>query len=91
MNASQSNSSFRFNRIQHFFARSKKSLKTIEENLPVKAVMPDGLFSDHKFQFWLIFVCLGMENVGTIYGHCGTFKSLWCILPPFGIFCGNLV
>jgi hypothetical protein len=31
-----------------------------------------------------------MENLGIFYGHLGTFKPTWCILPPFGIFCGNL-
>jgi hypothetical protein len=48
-------------------------------------------FSGKKSQFWIIFVSLGMENLGIFYGHFGTFKSIWCILPPFGIFCGNLV
>jgi hypothetical protein len=31
-----------------------------------------------------------MENLGIFYGHMGTLKSIWCILPPFGILCGNL-
>jgi hypothetical protein len=48
--------------------------------------LPDGLFSDQKSPFGLIFVGLGMENVGIFYGHFDTFKSIWCILPPFGIF-----
>jgi hypothetical protein len=55
------------------------------------AGLPDGLFSDPKSQFWFVYVGLGMENLGIFYGHFGTFKSIWRILPPFGIFCGNLV
>jgi hypothetical protein len=48
-------------------------------------------FQTKNPNFWLIFVGLGMENLGTFYGHFGIFKSMWCMLPPFGIFCGNLV
>jgi hypothetical protein len=32
-----------------------------------------------------------MEYLGIFYGHCGSFKSIWCIVPPFGILCGNLI
>jgi hypothetical protein len=44
-------------------------------------VLPDGLFSDKQSQFWFIFVGLGMENLGIFYGHFGTLKSIWRILP----------
>jgi hypothetical protein len=42
-----------------------------------------------SFIFWpkipiLVYFCMLMETLGTFYGHCGTFKSIWCILPPFG-------
>jgi hypothetical protein len=37
------------------------------------------------------FGLFGMENKDIFYGHFGTFKSIWCILPRFGKFCGNLV
>jgi hypothetical protein len=57
----------------------------------VKSGLPDGLFSDHKSQFWFIFVGLGMENLEIFYGHFGIFKSIRCSLPPFGTFCGILV
>jgi hypothetical protein len=36
-------------------------------------------------------VGLGMEHLYIFHGHFGTFKSIWSILPPFGIFCGKLV
>jgi hypothetical protein len=48
--------------------------------------LPDGLFSDQKSPLWFIFVGVGMEKLGIIYGRFGTFKSIWCSLPPFGIF-----
>jgi hypothetical protein len=53
--------------------------------------LPDGLFSDQKSPLWFIFVGVGMEKLGIIYGRFGTFKSIWCSLPPFGIFCGTLI
>jgi hypothetical protein len=38
------------------------------------------------------FVGLLMENLGIFHGHFGTLhKSIWCILPPFGVVCVNLV
>jgi hypothetical protein len=50
--------------------------------------LPNGIFSDQKSQFCFIFGGLGIKNLGIFYCHFGTFKFLWCILPPF---CGNLV
>jgi hypothetical protein len=44
-----------------------------------------------KIPICFIFVGFGMEKLDIFYGHFGTFKSTLCILPPFGIFCGNLV
>jgi hypothetical protein len=41
--------------------------------------LPDGKFSNQKAQFGL-----SMEDVGKFIGH-------WCILWPFGVFCGHLV
>jgi hypothetical protein len=46
--------------------------------------LPDGLFSNQKYQFWKIFEGLPMENVGI-------FMSFGSISRPFGIFCGHLV
>jgi hypothetical protein len=35
----------------------------------LKPGLPDGLFSNQKFQFGKILDCLGMENVGIFYDH----------------------
>jgi hypothetical protein len=56
--------------------RKKGGLKSAAKGRPG---VPDGLFSDQKFQFWFIFIGLGMENLGIFYGHLGTFKSIWYI------------
>jgi hypothetical protein len=53
--------------------------------------LPDGLFSDQKFKFGLIFEGLGMENIGMIYGRYEYFTAIWYNLWPFGIICGHLV
>jgi hypothetical protein len=42
--------------------------------------LPDGLFSDKKFQFWFIFVGLGMENLGKFY------MATLVLLSSFGVF-----
>jgi hypothetical protein len=59
----------------------------------LRAGLPDGLFSDQKSQFlvYIFFVGLGMENLGIFYIYSGTFESILRILPPVGMFCGNLV
>jgi hypothetical protein len=46
-----------------------------EEDIP--AGLPDGLFSNPKYQFRQILEGLGMENVGI-------FKEIWNIVWPFG-------
>jgi hypothetical protein len=52
-----------------------------------KPGLSDGLFSDQKPQFWLIFVVLGKKNLGIpmLYGMAilVPFKTIRCILPPF--------
>jgi hypothetical protein len=55
------------------------------------AGLPDGVFSGQQYQIWFIFIGLDVEHLGIFSGHFGTFKSIWCILPTFGIFCGTLV
>jgi hypothetical protein len=32
-----------------------------------------------------------MNDVGKLYGDSVHFNVIWCILWPFGIFCGHLV
>jgi hypothetical protein len=46
--------------------------------------VPDGIFSNQKFQFGYILEGLAMEDVGI-------FLALWPILLQFGIFCGSMV
>jgi hypothetical protein len=46
--------------------------------------LPDGIFSNKKYQFGLTLEGLGMENVGI-------FMVIWNIESPFGTFCGHLV
>jgi hypothetical protein len=53
--------------------------------------MPDAAFSYQKYQFGHILEGLGVENIGMFYGHSEYFMPTWCILCPFGIFCGHLV
>jgi hypothetical protein len=51
--------------------------------------LPDGLFSNQKFQFGSILEGLAMENLGIFYDHFVYFKAIANIFWPFGIFCGN--
>jgi hypothetical protein len=50
--------------------------------------LPDGLFSNQKFQFWYNLECLRVENIVIHHEH---FKAIWNNLWPFGIVCGHLV
>jgi hypothetical protein len=60
-------------------------------NLTLSAGLPDGIFSDQKFQFGKILVCPEMEDGGLFYRPLVYFTALWSILRPFGILCGNLI
>jgi hypothetical protein len=53
--------------------------------------LPDGIFSNRKYQFGKILEGLRMENVGIVYGRTEYFTAIWYILRQFGIFYGNLV
>jgi hypothetical protein len=53
--------------------------------------LPDGLFSNQKYQFGYILGGLAMENLGVFYDHLVYFTAIGNILWPFGIFCGHLV
>jgi hypothetical protein len=55
------------------------------------AGLPDGVFSNQKFQFRSILEGLRMENAGIFYGHLVCFIVIWYILWLFGIFYGHLV
>jgi hypothetical protein len=46
--------------------------------------LPDGLFSNQKYQFGYIFEGLRMENAGIFYGHLEYFLVIWYMLWPFG-------
>jgi hypothetical protein len=48
--------------------------------------LPDGLFSNQKYQFWYILSGLRLVNVYIVYGHLEYFMEIWDILGPFGIF-----
>jgi hypothetical protein len=63
--------------------------------------LPNGKFSNQKYQFGEILEGLGMENVGMFYGQLEYFGPfvifynhlvlgiviIWCIFPRFGILC----
>jgi hypothetical protein len=59
--------------------------------------LPDGLFSNQKYQFGYILDGLGMANIGTFCGHLLYFVATCDILWSFGTFvviwyiCGHLV
>jgi hypothetical protein len=53
--------------------------------------LPDGLFSNQKYQFGYILEDLGMENVGLFYDHLEYFTAIWYISLQFGIVSGHLV
>jgi phosphotransferase system glucose/maltose/N-acetylglucosamine-specific IIC component len=54
-------------------------------------VLPDGLFSNQKSQFWSNLEGHGLENLVIFYDHFKYFMANWYKLLPFGIFCGYLV
>jgi hypothetical protein len=39
--------------------------------------LPDGIFSNQKFQFGQILESLAMEDVGIIYGHLVHVVAIW--------------
>jgi hypothetical protein len=53
--------------------------------------LPDGIFSDQKYQFGSILERLEKENVGIFFGHLEYFKASWFILSTFGNFVVFLV
>jgi hypothetical protein len=57
--------------------------------LSVGTGLPDGLFSNQKYQFGYIFEGLGMENVGIfmiIWKYLVNFMVVWYSLWLFGIY-----
>jgi hypothetical protein len=54
--------------------------------LSIQTGLPDGLFSNQKYQLGNIFESLEMENIGT-YILCpfGDLVEIWYIVPRFGI------
>jgi hypothetical protein len=62
------------------FSRRKFSPKLFSTS----AGMPDGIFSNQKFQFGLILQGLSME--WKVY-----FMAIWSILRPCSIFCGHFI
>jgi hypothetical protein len=39
--------------------------------------LPDGIFSNQKYQYWYILEGLGMENFGICYGHVEYLTTIW--------------
>jgi hypothetical protein len=59
-------------------------------------VLPDGIFSDQKCQFWYIFEGLWMDNIGVLHGHFIFlllfyiyFMTTWYVCGHFGTFPPN--
>jgi hypothetical protein len=48
--------------------------------------LPDGFFSNQKFQFAETLEGLAMEDVSIFYVHLINFPDIWYILWPFGTF-----
>jgi hypothetical protein len=48
------------------------------------AGLPDGIFSNQKFQFEYILEGLEVEHVGLFYGHLEYIKAVWYIVCPYG-------
>jgi hypothetical protein len=53
--------------------------------------LPDGLFSNQKYQFGYIFESLRMQNIGIVYGHLEYFADNGDILWPLSTFCFHLM
>jgi hypothetical protein len=53
--------------------------------------LPDGIFSNQKFQFGQILEGLAMEDVGMFYGQLVYFVNIWNILWTSDRFYGHLV
>jgi hypothetical protein len=50
----------------------------------MRSGLPDGIFSNQKYQFGSILEGLGMGKVGILFGHLENITSIWYILWPFG-------
>jgi hypothetical protein len=46
--------------------------------------LPDGMFSNQKYQFWKILVSLRVEKVDILYDHLEHITAIGYILWPFG-------
>jgi hypothetical protein len=61
--------------------KSSSSLKTVAHDSAASTLwpsgLPDGLFSNQKFQFGYSLDGLGPENVGTSYDGLEYFKAIW--------------
>jgi hypothetical protein len=88
------------NQIRGPFARENSKNVVSELDLPVDPRppgLPDGLFSNQKYQFRENFEGLRLENVdifwsfGIIYRHLGNCMTIWYILCSFGTFIPVLV
>jgi hypothetical protein len=54
--------------------------------------MPDGIFTDQKYQFWSILAGLGMEKLGIFYGQLEFSRaSLHFYIMDIGNCFGSLV
>jgi hypothetical protein len=58
---------------------------------PKQAGLPDGIFSNQKYQFWQFFEGLAMEDVVTFNGQLVYFMAFWYILRLFTIYFPFLV
>jgi hypothetical protein len=61
----------------------KKTAKKFQEFFLVASSdpgLPDGLFSNQKYQFGKILDGLGLKNIDIFYGHLDFFTDIWDIL-----------
>jgi hypothetical protein len=53
----------------------KRSLKIVSSRYVAR--LPDGIFSNPKYQFGQILEGLAMEDIGIFYGHLVYFTATW--------------
>jgi hypothetical protein len=80
---------------QHYAPSHNRSCATITTVISAaEATRLTGLPDDKNSNFGLVLLASEWKIWifwELIYGYFGNFKSIWYNLPPFGIFCGNLV
>jgi hypothetical protein len=62
---------------------SKKKFAT-HSTICCRSGLPDGLFSNQKYQFGQILEGVALDDAGILHGHLVYFMPFWHILRLFG-------